>query len=598
VVVVLVPSLAAVAFIGFRGMESGRSGVNNLYADHLVTLRTASALEIGLDQADIDSLQLLAPINPANRGRITTDLAADVSPRVDSAISLVKGDSADDPLERPQAAVIAKGWSTFQALSTGGALDATTLTARQATGRQLATIFQATTSAAQSIVETESQQAAAAHIQALASYRSHVRWMLLTVLLAVLAVAGVVGWLIRSVLPRTLQYSAFAADVTHGDYTRRLDPTGNDELADLGRTLDDLAQRRQVEVLFDHRQYELTDTLQVAETEQEAHDLVKRHLERSVRQSTVTVLNRNNSADRLQAVTVVPLDSPLAHGLDAAKPRSCLAVRMTRPHHGTYGEETLLACPVCSQCPGRTTCTPLLVGGEVIGSILADHQLPLDDHEQRSIREVVIQAAPVLGNLRNLAIAELRAATDSLTGLPNKRALETSIKRMVAQAAQSGSPLTALMCDLDHFKTINDRFGHGRGDEVLAAVGAVFTETLRPGDFAGRYGGEEFLILLPGTDRESGAIVAERIRDRVAVIRVPTVDQLITLSIGLAVMPEHALDSDTLVRAADRALYSAKKGGRNRVEISSPRTQPAGKDTMPDEQADIAVVVLANGSSS
>ena len=111
------------------------------------------------------------------------------------------------------------------------------------------------------------------------------------------------------------------------------------------------------------------------------------------------------------------------------------------------------------------------------------------------------QAAPVLGNLRNLALAEFRANNDSLTGLPNKRATDDTLKRMVAQANRSVMPLTAAMLDLDHFKQINDRFGHAKGDEVLAAVGATLRSCLRGSDFAGRFGGEELLVLFPDTRR-------------------------------------------------------------------------------------------------
>jgi len=233
----------------------------------------------------------------------------------------------------------------------------------------------------------------------------------------------------------------------------------------------------------------------------------------------------------------------------------------------------------------------------VIGSILAEYEQPLTDLEGRTIREVVIQAAPVLGNLRNLAIAELRAATDSLTGLPNKRAVEDTAKRMVAQSLRSGLPLTALMCDLDHFKSINDRFGHIRGDEVLAAVGAVFDDTLRAGDFAGRYGGEEFLVLLPASDADKGLLVAERIRAGVAALRVATVDQAVTISIGVAVTPDHATDTETLLRAADRALYAAKNGGRDRIEVLSPRPNSPDLSQARQDPSDPVAAGSTNGSS-
>jgi diguanylate cyclase (GGDEF)-like protein len=227
------------------------------------------------------------------------------------------------------------------------------------------------------------------------------------------------------------------------------------------------------------------------------------------------------------------------------------------------------------------------VSGEVIGSVLAEHDEDLVANEARSIRDAVLQSAPILGNLRNLAIAEVRAATDSLTGLPNRRALDDTLKRMVAQTSRGLVPLAALMCDLDHFKEINDRFGHGKGDDVLAAVGAAFLHSLRAGDFAGRYGGEEFLVLLPVTGIEGAVEAADRLRASVSQIRVPGVDRRISLSVGIAVIPDHGVDAQSLERAADRALYAAKKAGRDRSEVFSGASN-AIESTIP---------VLTNGAS-
>lgn len=206
----------------------------------------------------------------------------------------------------------------------------------------------------------------------------------------------------------------------------------------------------------------------------------------------------------------------------------------------------------------------------MIGSVLVQHQQPLAPRQRASISASVSQAAPVLANLRTLALAEFRAATDALTGLPNSRAVQDTLKRMVAQAPRTVTPLAALLLDLDHFKQINDTLGHGSGDDVLAAVGAALQTTLRDSDFAGRYGGEEFLILLPATSREEALIAAEKVRQAVASIKVASVDRAITCSIGVAVLPDDAGDASTLVRHADRALYSAKAQGRNRVEAAIP----------------------------
>jgi diguanylate cyclase (GGDEF)-like protein len=322
--------------------------------------------------------------------------------------------------------------------------------------------------------------------------------------------------------------------------------------------------RRDTESAFHASQREFTETLQVTENEAEAHALVKRHLERSLTDARIVVLNRNNSQNRLEAATPVDPAGTLGRKLIDSSPKSCLAVRLARTHEQTQGDEPLLACALCAD-EQRTTCVPSLVGGEVIGSVLVAHDDPLTTRDRDRIHESVGQAAPVLANLRNLAIAEIRAATDALTGLPNARALRDNLVRMIAQASRSGLHLSAILCDLDHFKEINDVYGHEKGDEALAAASAVLRGALRESDLAGRYGGEEFLILLPDTPLEGAMMLAEKLRTGIELVDVPGVDRKITASFGVASFPADAPDGTALVRTADRALYAAKASGRNCV---------------------------------
>ena len=132
--------------------------------------------------------------------------------------------------------------------------------------------------------------------------------------------------------------------------------------------------------------------------------------------------------------------------------------------------------------------------------MLVNRLSPCSADEKQRISDSVIQAAPVLANLRNLAIAEVRAATDSLTGLPNKRAVGDTLKRMVAQASRTLSPVALILIDLDHFKDINDRLGHPVGRSGAGERRSRVAAVLRDSDFAGRNGGEEFAVLLPDTD--------------------------------------------------------------------------------------------------
>jgi diguanylate cyclase (GGDEF)-like protein len=342
----------------------------------------------------------------------------------------------------------------------------------------------------------------------------------------------------------------------------------------LGYLLIDRVARRTREVQereqeFRESQNEFVETLQAMRNEVEAHALVKEHLERSLDDSEVTVLNRNHSDDRLEPATIVPLDSPLAERLLDATPDSCVAVRLARRHEQGAGSDPLMRCHLCgADGDRRTICTPSLVSGEVIGAVLVDTPAPLEKKDRKRVQESVTQAAPVLANLRNLAVAESRASTDALTGLPNNRAVRDTLKRLSAQALRDGHSLAALLIDLDHFKQVNDVFGHSAGDDVLAAVGAVLGGRLRAGDFAGRYGGEEFIVLLPSSDRSGAVAVAESLRHELERLNVVGVTRAVTGSFGVALLPEDAADGEGLVRQADHALYAAKAAGRNRVHVA------------------------------
>jgi diguanylate cyclase (GGDEF)-like protein len=248
--------------------------------------------------------------------------------------------------------------------------------------------------------------------------------------------------------------------------------------------------------------------------------------------------------------------------------------------HRDAGEHPLMSCALCGASPGSATCKPLVVGSEVIGSVLVTQHRTVDEADREHLRDSVAQAAPALANLRNLALAEMRAATDALTGLPNRRAIEDTLKRMVAQASRTLNPLSALMLDVDHFKTINDLYGHELGDEALAGLGALLSDMLRESDFAGRQGGEEFIVLLPATASEGAARVAENLRSAIEKLKIAGLDHSLTASIGVATFPDVASGGTGLVRMADRALYAAKELGRNRVEISA-GTGPARTSDTP-----------------
>ena len=519
---------AAIGILGIIAVGSATSAGNSVTRDELATASITARFSQRLDSVYATAQAMALDAQPGRRTQLAARLYDQQLPEADAAhTSLQQLHAHDGRAERADIALLASQWATLRRLVTP--VGASASTPDRALAARLDSAYQPLAAHVTTLIGREGADGRRdqAHASAVSN---RIRLAIAAAIALVVLLSVALGWFGLRRLRQALE-------------------PGQDQI-------------------------EFADTLQLAEDETEAHQLLQRHLERTVAHSAVTVLNRNNSADRLEAVTPLAGDSPLITTLAHAEPRSCLAVRSGRNHVEDEHRTALLGCPVCSQCPGASTCTPLTVGGEVIGSVLVNRGAPYDPAEQQLIRDSVGQAAPVLANLRNLAIAELRAATDSLTGLPNKRAVGDTLKRMLAQASRTLTPLSLLLLDLDHFKDVNDRYGHPVGDQVLANVGAALTSALRDSDFAGRTGGEEFAVLLPDTDTDGAVLTAEKIRDAIAQISLTGLDVTVSASVGIASYPDHASTPERLERLADSALYLAKRTGRDRIEIASPAAEP------------------------
>jgi diguanylate cyclase (GGDEF)-like protein len=177
------------------------------------------------------------------------------------------------------------------------------------------------------------------------------------------------------------------------------------------------------------------------------------------------------------------------------------------------------------------------------------------------------QATIALKNARLFAEVQRLATTDSLTGLHNRRSFFDMAQRLYDYARRYSRPLAVIMLDVDHFKQINDSFGHAIGDQVLRSMADICLSTLRTVDVVGRYGGEEFVMLLPETDLADAGMVAERLQQQVIAEPVLT-DRgalAITVSLGVSHIAATCHSLEQLIDRADQALYAAKQQGRNRV---------------------------------
>ena len=174
------------------------------------------------------------------------------------------------------------------------------------------------------------------------------------------------------------------------------------------------------------------------------------------------------------------------------------------------------------------------------------------------------------------------SVTDELTGLYNRRFLRKRLDEEISRAVRGQLPLTVVLLDLDHFKDVNDTYKHAGGDHVLRALAKVLESGLRQGDVVGRWGGEEFMAVLPNSDAKGALITAERLRHEIEVMDLSHVhaDLRVSASFGIAVLDgasEEAaeIDTGTLIGRADTAMYAAKDGGRNRVEVFASRSDDA-----------------------
>ncbi|MCJ2181459.1 diguanylate cyclase [Novosphingobium sp. 1949] len=266
-----------------------------------------------------------------------------------------------------------------------------------------------------------------------------------------------------------------------------------------------------------------------------------------------------------------------AHSRPEFSPLSCWALRRGMPHRPS-GEAIDVPCEHVDHADGAipdTLCLPLMAQRKTLGLLYFEFRAA-DPHAR--VSEVYLQ---ILAENISLALANLQlretledmAMSDALTGLPNRRQLDAVLRTRLIDAERMGTALSCLMIDIDHFKRINDSHGHEAGDTVLREVGAVLRQATRENTQVFRYGGEEFLVMLPGASAEQAQLRAEDLRARIAGLQIAHHGERlapVSVSVGIATAPDHCTYA-TLVQTADAALYRAKAQGRDQVVQASAR---------------------------
>jgi len=320
---------------------------------------------------------------------------------------------------------------------------------------------------------------------------------------------------------------------------------------------------------------EMADLLQSCFTLEEASGVITSSAQKLFHGFSGALLVFSASRNVLEAATTW---GPSSSTERVFSPNDCWALRRGRLHHSSSGNGAV-RCAHLSGSRLSSLCTPLMAHGETLGILClvtepngsAGAQTTISEFNVRLAVSMAEQAALSFANLKLREKLRYQSVRDPLTGLFNRRYLDESLERELPNAVRKNRSLGVIMLDVDRFKKFNDMFGHDAGDTVLRELGDYLAKFIRRGDLACRYGGEEFTLILPEFSLEDTRCRAEELRTSFQQLSIKHRDVVlgkVTLSLGIAALPDHGTTAVELLAAADSALLRAKEEGRDRVLIA------------------------------
>jgi diguanylate cyclase (GGDEF)-like protein/PAS domain S-box-containing protein len=369
------------------------------------------------------------------------------------------------------------------------------------------------------------------------------------------------------------RWNAFVHDITERKLADEALRNANEKLTSWVGELE--RRNREVSLLN-----EMGDLLQSCLTAEEAHAVIAQFSQQLFADESGSLYVLSPPRNSLDAVQTWGKQPPVERVILA---EDCWALRRGRVHAVGTGHS---AGPRCKHVPPETDspslCVPLMAQGEALGMLfLQEAEVERTAAAERAT-ETKRSLALTVGEHISLSLSNFKlretlreqSIRDALTGLYNRRYMEESLDRELRRSERKQRTLGVLLADVDHFKQYNDALGHEAGDALLRALADFFRAQVRREDIVCRYGGEEFTLLLPEASIDIARERAEMLREKIKALRVEHRGQPldpVTLSLGVAVFPDHGTTAEELVRAADAALYRAKAAGRDRVELATPR---------------------------